>query len=454
MSAAGPVHAAAGNAAGQAPGAAPAGLGSFLIVWLGQLVSYAGSGLTSFALAVWAYETTGSITQMTLLSAFSVLPAVVLSPLAGTYVDRWDRRRTMLGADAASGAATLVVALLLLAGDLRVWHAYVAVCAVAVCGSLRWPALSASTSQLVPAEHYGRASGLLQVIQAGQAMLSPVLAGVLMPRIHLQGILLIDVTTFALGFASLLAVKIPRPAASAEAQAERGSIARETRYGWTYIVSRPELRALLAFGFVASAFIDMASLVLVPLVLGMASAAVLGTTISVGGVGFLVGGALMSAWGGPARPIQGVVGFPMLAGVFVAAIGFQSGVPAITACLFGVFACLPLFYACNQTLWLLTVAADVQGRVFALRRTLIMGARLLASVLVGPLAERVFEPLMLPGGLLAARLGPLLGTGPGAGLRLLFLALGAALIFVSASSLAWPALRRLDDVRPERAASA
>ncbi len=428
-----------------ANGTAPPSPRIFATIWVGQLISYTGSGLTNFALAVWAYETTGSTTQMALISAFIVLPTVLLSPIAGAYVDRWDRRHALILSDAGAGLSTLAIVLLLLSGHLQIWHIYLAVCASSIFGAFRWPALSASTTQLVPKKQFGRANGLLQVVQAGQVVISPVLAGVLMGRIQLQGVVLIDVVSFTFALVTLSLVRIPKLEQTAAGLAGKGSILHEMVYGWTYIRERAGLLALLVFAFSVSLFIDMASLLIVPLMLVMSSAAVLGTTLSIGGIGFLAGGAIMTAWGGPKRPIDGVLGFPILAGVFLTLIGLQSTIAAITLCLFGVLACLPLFYACNQTLWQRKVAPDVQGRVFAIRRVIILSSRLVASVAVGPLADRVFEPLLRVDGPLSASVGTIVGVGPGRGISLLFIVLGLLVAGISTAAALSPRLRSIDD---------
>jgi MFS family permease len=417
----------------------------FTTIWVGQLVSYTGSGLTSFALAVWAYQTTGSTTHMALISAFVVLPTVLLSPLAGAYVDRWNRRRALLLSDAGAGLSTLVIAALLLLGELELWHVYAAVCASSVFGAFRWPALTASMTQLVPREHFGRTSGLLQVVQAGQVVVAPFLAGSLMSRIHLEGVVLIDVLTFGVSIATLAAVRIPEAPRDREAASTTPSILRETAYGWTYLRDRPALMALLGFAFGVSLLVDMASLLVIPLVLAVGSSAALGTTLSIGGVGFLAGGATMSVWGGPRRPIRGVIGFPLLTGVCLALMGLQSTLWGTTICLFCALASLPLFYACNQVIWQRKVAAEVQGRVFAIRRVIVLSSRLVASIVVGPLADRVFEPLLQPGGALAPTGGALLGVGPGRGIALLIVLLGLSVALGSAAAALSPRLRLVDD---------
>jgi MFS family permease len=96
------------------------GIRVFTLIWFGRLVSLIGSGLTSFALGVWVYQQTGAVTQFALISLFTLLPGILIAPLAATLIDRWDRRWTMIPSDAGSGLSTLAIALLLLAGQLSV----------------------------------------------------------------------------------------------------------------------------------------------------------------------------------------------------------------------------------------------------------------------------------------------------------------------------------------------
>ncbi|HEX8245062.1 MAG TPA: MFS transporter, partial [Longimicrobium sp.] len=114
-------------AASPAGPARPVGFRTFLTVWAGQTVSETGSGLTGFALGVWVYQRTGSITMFAWILAFSAIPLVVLLPVAGSVVDRFDRRMLMIASDTAGILSAVAVALLAGAGRLEVWHVYVAV---------------------------------------------------------------------------------------------------------------------------------------------------------------------------------------------------------------------------------------------------------------------------------------------------------------------------------------
>lgn len=177
---------------------------TFVLLWFGQAISLFGSGLTSFALGVWMFERTGSVTYVALIGLCAVLPRVLLSPLVGTFIDRWDRRTVMILSDVGAGCSTLFIAGMLATGRIEVWHIYLAVAVNAAFGAVQWPAYTATTTLLVPPENLGRANGMMQLGQAVSDVLAPALAGVLVPRIALQGVILIDVTTLVIAVVTLL----------------------------------------------------------------------------------------------------------------------------------------------------------------------------------------------------------------------------------------------------------
>ena len=138
----------------------------FTLIWFGQLISFIGFGLTRFALGVWVYRNTGSVTQFALISLFAILPSILLSPLVGVLVDRWNRRTCMILSDAGAGLSTLAIVLLLLVGRLEVWHIYLVVAVSSTFNAFQWPAYAAATTMLVPKQHLGRASGMVQLAEA------------------------------------------------------------------------------------------------------------------------------------------------------------------------------------------------------------------------------------------------------------------------------------------------
>ncbi|HRC77184.1 MAG TPA: MFS transporter, partial [Kouleothrix sp.] len=168
------------------------GMRAFLLIWAGQLISILGSQLTGFALGVWVYQTTGSVTQLTLISFFASIPFLAVTPLAGALVDRWNLRWTMLLGDLGGAFATLAYLALLASGLLQIWHIYIIVAITAVFGAFQFPALSVATTLIVPKEQLGRASGLNPLAQGIAQLLGPLLAGVLVALVGLPGVIAID----------------------------------------------------------------------------------------------------------------------------------------------------------------------------------------------------------------------------------------------------------------------
>jgi len=172
------------------------GMKTFFIIWLGQLASMIGSGLIGFALGVWIYQQTGQATPFALTALFGTLPRVLLSPVAGAVSDRWNRKRIMLVADSLSGVVTLVTAILLLTGDMQVWMVYLISFFGAVFASFQAPAYSASIVMLVGKDQLTRANSMVQLGEAIESILTPLLAGALFGLIGMRGIIIIDVVTY------------------------------------------------------------------------------------------------------------------------------------------------------------------------------------------------------------------------------------------------------------------
>jgi MFS family permease len=201
------------------------------------------------------YLRTGSATKFALISLFTMLPGILMSPLAGALVDRWNRRWTMILSDTGAAISTLAIALLLIADKLEIWHIYIAVAFSSIFGAFHGPAALAAVTQLVPKQHFGRANGMIQLGSAVAQLISPVLGGVLLVTIHLQGVILLDLATFLFALVTLLLVRFPEIKTTVVEQATIGVLLREAVYGWHYITARPGLLGLLIL-FAVSNFLE------------------------------------------------------------------------------------------------------------------------------------------------------------------------------------------------------
>lgn len=422
---------------------------TFFIVWAGQLVSLVGTNLTGFGLSIYVFQETGSVTQLATVMLASQLPQILITPFAGALVDRWDRRKAMILADAGAGAGTIALVLLYLTGSLALWNIAIAVAISGMFQAFQWPAYSAAMAVLVPKEHFGRASGLVQMAEALGQLGGPILAGFALAFSGIGAVFAIDVLTFSVAIMTLLIVRFPRPKTSEAGTEGAGSLWHETKYGFKYLIARHGLLALLlyfavinvAFGFVGPLFI--------PLGLSLTSEAGLGTAFTVASLGMLVGSIVASTWGGPKKRVLGLVVGGAFLGVVFAAVGLKASVFWITGVMFLGMLWIPTVNATSQAIWLAKVEADLQGRVSAVRRFIAQGAVPIAYVLVGPLSDRVFEPLMAEDGALAGSVGEIIGSGFGRGYGLFFIVIGLFVVVASVVAWMYPPLRHLERDIPD-----
>jgi len=423
----------------------------FIAIWFGQLISLMGSSLTEFALGVWVYQTTGSITQFALISLCIYLPNLLVAPFAGALIDRTHRKWAMILSDGVAGIGTLIIMSLVWTDSLEVWHIYIAVAISSTFNAFQWPAYMAAISQLVPPEHLNRANGMVQVSRATAKIMGPTIAGMLVVTIGIKGILLIDCATFLIALTTLLSINFPRLVQRSQQlkSARPKQLWLETLAGWRYIKRRPGLLKLLFFIAIAYFSEGILQVVFWPLILNFADSKTLGLIISISGLGMLCGAIAISVWGGPKKRIEVILSFVSWQGMCLCLAGLQTSIAIACVGAFGYLFAKPFIVSCNQTIWQTKIPLNLQGRVFALQNTLEKGLSITAYLMAGPLVDRVFEPLMAPNGLLAESVGLIIGVGAGRGIALFFILLGMMNIIVSAIAYYTPSLRKVEKDLPD-----
>ena len=259
----------------------------------------------------------------------------------------------------------------------------------------------------------------------------------------------IDLSTFVVAVITLMIIRVPRPEKTAEGQAGKGSLFKEAFYGWRYIRERKGLFALLLFFGVGNFITSIAYVIFTPLILTMSTPMTLGLLTSIAGLGFLCGSVLISIWGGPKRKMSGIYVAEFVIAAALLLLGSTTNLAVLGAGAFLAFLGQPIVATCSQTIWQQKTAPDIQGRVFSFRRVIAWSTIPIAYALAGPLADKVFTPLLLEGGALSGSLGKIIGTGSGRGLGLFYLILGLFAFLATFVAYSYLPLRNVETLLPD-----
>ncbi len=413
----------------------PKGMFAFTLVWFGQVISLMGSAMSGFIITIWAWEKTGLATALSLVAVCNFLPALLAAPFAGALVDRWNKKVVMVISDLVAGMTTVAL-LVIYAIDpnaLQIWH----LCVVGVISgtfqSFQWPAYSAGITLMIPKKQYTRAAAMMSLAEFGSGVFAPVMAGALYKPIGLVGIFLIDIVTFVFAIAMVLIVHIPEAEKSSEGKAAEGSLLKEAAFGFKYIFSKLNLLYLQLLFFAGNLLSSLGMILMPAMILARTNnnSTLLGTVQSVGALGGVLGGLAISTWGGfKKKKVNGVlIGWTLEGALGLTLVGFFSALPFwLIGSFCGTFVG-PLINSSNQAIWQSKVPADIQGRVFSVRRVIAQIAGPLGIGIAGPLADRVFEPMMTRNNFLT----PIFGNSKGSGMAVMIAIVGILTILVGIS---------------------
>lgn len=382
----------------------------FFTIWIGQAISLLGSELVSFALVWYLTVETESATVLARSTMAALLPNILFSAVFGSLVDRWNRRLTMLFADAFVAAATILLAVLFAFDLVQVWQIYALLFIRSTAGSLHRVAMSASTSLMVPVEHLTRIQGFNQFLNGGLNIIAAPLGALLLEVLPMQGILAIDVVTAMIAILPLMFSDVPQPDRAPKSDQQRDSIWVDLKEGLSYLFTRTGLLLVIVMAMVINLVLTPATSLMSLLVLKHFNGTAVQYSLfnSSFGVGVIVGSLLLGVWGGFKKRIV-----TSLIGIFGVGIGILAlGVlppSAFYICLgFGVIAGISIPFTNGGIGAILqsSVAPELQGRVMGLVNT---GAALMGPVLLlfaGPMADTLgIQFPFLASGLIIMALG-------------------------------------------------
>ena len=431
------------------------GMRGFIIVWFGQFISLLGSGMTGFAVSFWLFAETGQAATLTWAIFFFIAPSVLLSPIAGAIVDRTSRKTIMILSDLAAGLVTIGLLILFATDHIQVWHLYLGNFISGAFNSFQFPAYSAAVTLMLPKEQYGRASGMIGLAGSASNIMAPAFAGAMLGWAGIEGIMLVDIVTFIVAILTLAVVHIPQPQQSKSEDGRSpapNSLWQDSLFGFRYIWQRPSLLGMQLVFFATNLLGMVGFVLMVPMILARTgnNELILASVQSISAVGGVIGGLLMSTWGGPQRKVHGVLIGMVLTGLLGQALmGIGQGLVIWATAAFASQLFIPILNGSNQAIWQAKIPPGIQGRVFSVRRLIAQITAPLATAITGPLADKVFEPAMVAGTPLAQSLAWLIPTGPGAGMALLLIISGILASLVGLGGYGVTAVRHIETILPD-----
>lgn len=369
----------------------------FFMIWSGQAVSQLGSRLVGFAFVWHLTSTYHSATILSIATLVSILPDVIISPIAGALIDRWNRKRVMIVTDILTAILTLVLALLFAFTNVQIWQIYLVMFLRSTFGAFQWPAMLTSTSLMVPKEQLARISGLNQTLAGAMGILAPPLGAFLVALLPMWGVLSIDIVTALVAVIPLLFFHIPQPEIKLEEKDANGksqsNLWQDLAEGFKYVVTLPGLLAVILSAMLIN-FLVSPAFSLLPLMVTdyfNKGAIELGLIESVISIGFLVGGLLLSIWGGFKNRLVTSFTFLIVLGLSIALFGLVPNSKFYLA--LGVLAMVgisnPLVNGPVHAALQARVDPDKQGRVFTLLSSGATLAMPIGLAIAGPLSDAV-----------------------------------------------------------------
>ena len=403
-------------------------LKNFLILWSTQSISQLGSSMTAFALTLWLYEKTGSSLSTAALTICSYTPYVLMSIFAGALTDRFHKKKTMLGCDVFAVMCTIIVLVLFRTERLMVWHLYVLNAVSRLMNTVQQPASEVAMTLIVPEKYYQKTSGLCSLSRSMISILNPLLATALYAFVGLNGVIAVDIGSFAVAFVALLCfIKIPE---SKSGKSE--NVLKLAKEGLVFLKENPLIMTLILFmsgvNLVASAFDATLPGFVLPNPRGGSS--VLGIVTSCSGVAMIIGSLIVSVLPKPEDRVK-VIYLTMLFSLgtenFLLAFSREPIVWCIGQMIGWVL--VPIMSANLDVILRTTIPVELQGRVYACRNTLQYFTIPIGLFLGGFMVDNVCEPFMSIYGDLSI-LEALFGTGKGSGAALMMFVLGVAGILI------------------------
>lgn len=397
----------------------------FIRLWIGQLFSIIGSGMTTFALGIHVYTENGKVGEFGLLFFAGTFPSMIISPFSGAWADQFSRKKLMLIGDFGAAIGTLFLAYLFYTSNSPDFKLLMlGVSWISLFSGIQAPAFQSSVTSIVPKHYLPHASGMLQATAAANFLISPVLAGITYAVYGMKAIFIIDFATFFIGMLLLILTVIPKVHIH---RLKKSTIIKDIISGLNYIKNHDSLLPFLnTLGF--TNFLMGFLIVLIgPMILSMANPQLYGLGQTISAMGMMISSIYLSIAGVPKKVSKTFYISMFMCGLGYFLIGIGRNIFSIVIPTFIFFFFLPFINSSVDYFLRSKVEEKFQGRVFSLVNIILGVGSLISYIIAGPLADTYFEPYFLNENI-PNILKSIFSVGPGRGIGALLSIAGFGLI--------------------------
>lgn len=401
----------------------------FLLIWFGQFISIIGSGLTIFSLGVYVYQQTGTASSYVFILMCAFLPPFLLKPYGGILADRHDRRLMMVIGDSGSTLGLLFIFIMMLKGNIELWQIYLGIAISSTFSAFQEPAYKALITDLLPENQYAKASGLVQLASSAQYLISPFLAGIILTIMDIKFVFLIDVATFLI--ASSIVIWIRNILGITQITKPEQNNMDDLKEGiQEFSKNRGVVNLVITTMFVLF-FVGLLQSLIIPMLLNLTTVKAAGITQSICASGILIGSLFIGVFGNKNKYVKTLSISLFISGIFFANLGFSTNIAYVTLAGFLFFATLPFINTSIEVLIRRNIDNSKQGRVWSIISMVTYLGSIIAFAVAGFLADKIFNPLLKPEGLLSETAGSIIGVGESRGIALMFIISGLMISIIA-----------------------
>ena len=401
---------------------------NFYKLWLGELISNIGSGMTAFALSVYIYEKTGSVSYISLITLLSFMPSIILSPIGGLLADRYDRRLLMIIGDLFSGLGLVYILWSIQAGEKNIVPIFIGITFSSIFTSLLEPSYRATLTDILEEENYAKASGLIQVAGSAKYLISPVIAGIVLSVADIRVILLLDIMTF---ITTCLMIFLVRKSINSEMKNYKKDSFKGLLGGLFIIKESRGVYSLVIIMFFVCFFMGFIQILIRPMILALSSVKTAGMMESLCAVGLLIGSLWIGIAGIKKNYSKILAAACFFCGIFMSMTGVNENLAIIGISTFLFFSTLPFMNSCADVLVRVSIPNELQGRVWGLISLITQMGTVAAYIISGVMADYVFEPMFNKNGILVENIGIIIGTGKGRGIGFMLILSGIGMLIMA-----------------------